>query len=267
VNDNLAVFAAGSRGYKMPALDELLNASAQAQVDLFDSREVQSIEGGVKTQMGRVAFTVNGFYTNLKNIVGQGAEVDPNTGGTVWVIRASPDNRSYGAELEAIVSPTPGLQLQGSATFLQAELGGGVDSLAGLKGERLSLVPKHLGNLAATFSPPTYSDLEFRADWHWVGARLTESPLTRVDNTELPAYNYFNFGASLGIPSAGVRLNVDLLNAFQSKGLEEGNPRLVSVGGAPIFLARPLLPRRLLVGVSYDFGAGAGSTVEAAPGQ
>ncbi len=267
VNDNLAVYAAGSRGYKMPALDELLNASAQAQVDLFDSREVQSIEGGVKTQVGRVAFTVNGFFTNLKNLIGQGAEVDPVTGATVWAIRASPDNRSYGAELEAIVSPTPGLQVQGSATFLQAELGGGVDSLERFKGERLAVVPNHLGNIAATFSPPAFSDLQLRADWHWVGARLTESPLTRVDDTELPAYNYFNFGASLGIPRAGVRLNVDLLNAFQSKGLEEGNPRLVSVGGTPIFLARPLLPRRLLVGLSYDFGAGGGTTLEGEPGQ
>ncbi len=38
VNDNFALFAAGSRGYKMPALDDLLNASAQAQVDLFEAR-------------------------------------------------------------------------------------------------------------------------------------------------------------------------------------------------------------------------------------
>jgi len=265
VNDNLAVFAAGSRGYKMPALDELLEAQSQDQVNLFDAREVQSIEGGVKTQLGRVAFTVNGFFTNLKNVIGQGAELDPD-GRTVWVIRESPDNRSYGAELEAIVSPTPGLQLQGSATFLQAELGGGVDSLERFKGERLAVVPKHLGNLAATFSPPAFSDLQLRADWHWVGARLTESPLTRVDDTELPFYNYFNFGASLGIPRAGVRLNVDLLNAFQSKGLEEGNPRLVGVGGTPFFLARPLLPRRLLVGISYDFGAGSGTTLEGEPG-
>jgi outer membrane receptor protein involved in Fe transport len=266
VNDNLAVFAAGSRGYKMPALDELLEAQSQNQVDLFDAREVQSIEGGVKTQLGRVAFTVNGFFTNLKNVIGQGAELDAD-GRTVWVIRQSPDNRSFGAELEAIVAPTPGLQLQGSATFLQAELGGGVDSLERLRGERIALVPKHLGNLAATFSPPALSDLQLRADWHWVGARLTESPLTRVDNTELPAYNYFNFGASLGLPNSGVRLNVDLLNAFQNKGLEEGNPRLTGVGGSPIFLARPLLPRRVLLGVSYDFGAGSRSTLEGAPGQ
>jgi len=267
VNDNLAVFAAGSRGYKMPALDELLEAQSQNQVDLFAAREVRSIEGGVKTQLGRVAFTVNGFFTDLKNVIGQGAELDPVTGGTVWVIRESPDNRSFGAELEAIVAPTPGLQIQGSATFLQAELGGGVDSLERFRGERLAVVPKHLGNLAATFSPPAFSDLQLRADWHWVGSRLTESPLTRVDDTELPAYSYFNFGASLGVPRSGVRLNVDLVNAFQSKGLEEGNPRLVGVGGAPIFLARPLLPRRLLLGVSYDFGAGGGSTLEGEPGQ
>jgi outer membrane receptor protein involved in Fe transport len=266
VNDNLAVFAAGSRGYKMPALDELLEAQSQNQVDLFDAREVQSIEGGVKTQLGRVAFTVNGFFTNLKNVIGQGAELD-SQGRTVWVIRQSPHNRSYGAELEAIVSPAPGLQVQGSATFLQAELGGGVDSLERFRGERLAVVPKHLGNLAATFSPPAFSDLQIRADWHWVGARLTESPLTRVDDTELPFYNYFNFGASLSIPGAGVRLNADLLNAFQGKGLEEGNPRLVGVGGSPIFLARPLLPRRLLVGVSYDFGAGGRTAVEGEPGQ
>ena len=269
VNDNLAIFAAGSRGYKMPALDDLLNASAQEQVDLFESREVQSVEGGVKTQLGRVSFTVNGFYTNLKNQISQGAELNPSTGGTIWVIRQSPDNQSYGVELEAIVAPTPGLQLQGSATFLQAELGGGVDSLAALKGERLALVPKHLGNLAATFSPSTFRDLEVRADFHWVGSRFVEGPLTRprdVDPVELPAYGYFNFGASLAIPGSGVRLNADLLNAFQSKGLEEGNPRLVGVGVTPFFVARPLLPRRLLVGVSYDFGAGGGNTLEAAPG-
>jgi outer membrane receptor protein involved in Fe transport len=268
VNDNLAVYAAGSRGYKMPALDELLEATSQNQVDLFDAREVESIEGGVKTQLGRVAFTVNGFYTNLKNVISQGAEV---VGGvTTWVIRESPDNRSFGAEVEAIVAPVPGLQLQASATLLKAELGGGVDSLADRKGLRLGNVPEHLGNIAATFSPPALRDLELRADFHWVGTRFVEGPLTRPltgEAAELPAYAYFNFGTSLSIPGSGVRLNADLLNAFQSKGLEEGNPRLTGVGVLPFFVARPLLPRRLLVGVSYDFGAGAGQTLEGAAGQ
>ena len=269
VNDNLAVYGAGSRGYKMPALDELLNASAQPQVDLFDAREVWSAEGGVKTQLGRVAFTVNGFYTYLTNLVGQGAVLDPATDRTVWEVRVQPDNRSYGAELEAIVSPTPGLQLQGSATIMEAELGGGVDSLESFKGTRLALAPTTLGNLAATYSPRGLSGLQLLADFHWVAERFSENPLDRnlADPAILPAYTYFNFGASYHIPEAGIRINADLLNAFQSKGLEEGNPRLQGVGAQQFFVARPLLPRRFMLGITYDFGGGGGTTMQGTPGQ
>jgi hypothetical protein len=67
----------------------------------------------------------------------------------------------------------------------------------------------------------------------------------------LPSYNYFNFGAAYAL-SSGTNINLDLLNAFQGKGLEEGNPRLVTTG--PVFLARPILPRRFQVSVSYDLG-------------
>jgi outer membrane receptor protein involved in Fe transport len=269
VNDNLAVYGAGSRGYKMPALDELLNASAQPQVDLFDAREVWSAEGGIKTQLGRVAFTVNGFYTFLTNVIGQGAVFDAATGRTVWEVRVQPDNRSYGAELEAIVSPAPGLQLQGSATIMEAELGGGVDSLESFKGTRLALAPTTLGNVAATFSPRAAPQLQLLADFHWVAERFSEGALDRnlADPAILPAYTYFNFGVGYRIPQAGIRINADLLNAFQSKGLEEGNPRLQGVGAQQFFVARPLLPRRFMLGITYDFGAGGGTTLQAAPGQ
>jgi iron complex outermembrane receptor protein len=259
LRDNLAVYVAGSRGYKMPALDEFLQATSQDQVDLFNSREVQSVEGGVKAQVGGLSFTVNGFYTKLKNIISQGAVTGPG-GGTIWVIRTSPENRSYGAEVEAVAVPVEGLELQGNATFLQAELGGGVDTLRQFVGTRLAGVPTNLGNLVAVYTVPRTSGFQLRADWHWVGSRFSESPLTRIDNTKLPGYNYFNFGAGLAIPGAGVRLSLDLLNAFQSKGLEEGNPRLESVGGAPIFLARPLLPRRLQASLTYDFGGSGPAT-------
>jgi iron complex outermembrane receptor protein len=255
MNDNLAFYAAGARGYKMPELDFLLNAAAQAQVDLLEAKAVQSIEGGVKTQFGSTALTIGGFYTKVKNIVGQGLEVVD--GVTTWVIRSSPDNQSYGAELEAVTHPFDGLVVQGNATLLQGELGGGVDTLAARKGVRLALVPRSIGNVAATYSVPgsTYG-LEFRADWHYVTKRFSEDAVTRpLDNPAvLPGYNYFNFGAGIALPGSGARLNIDLLNAFQSKGLEEGNPRLATAGGAPIFLARPLLPRRLQASVTYDFG-------------
>jgi outer membrane receptor protein involved in Fe transport len=258
VNDNFALYAAGSRGYKMPELDFLLNATAQAQVDLAQAKEVQSGEGGVKMQFGRAAVTLGGFYTKVKNITGQGLEVV--NGVTTWVIRTSPDNRSYGAEVEAVVTPVEGLQLQGNATVLQGELGGGVDSLASRSGVRIALVPKTLGNLVAVYTTPGEYGLQFKADWHWVASRFSEDAVTRpLDNPAvLPGYNYFNFGAGFALPGSGTRINFDLLNAFQSKGLEEGNPRLSAAGGAPVFLARPILPRRFQASITYDFGGGQG---------
>jgi outer membrane receptor protein involved in Fe transport len=257
VNENWGVYAAGARGYKMPELDFLLNAAAQAQVDLAEAKEVQSIEGGVKTQIGRGAVTLGGFYIKGKNNTGQGLEVV--NGVTTWVIRQSPDVQSYGAELEAVFNPLQGLLLQGNATLMQAELGGNIDSLKDREGVRLALAPKTLGNLVGVYTLRGQYGVSFKADWHWVAERFSEDPVTRpLDNPAvLPAYNYFNFGAGFIIPGSGTRVTLDLLNAFQSKGLEEGNPRLSSAGGAPVFLARPILPRRFQVSVSYDFGGSA----------
>jgi hypothetical protein len=48
LTNQVALYALGSRSYKMPALDEFLNAQSPAQVDLFGSRQVQDYEGGVK---------------------------------------------------------------------------------------------------------------------------------------------------------------------------------------------------------------------------
>ena len=74
--------------------------------------------------------------------------------------------------------------------------------------------------------------------------------------TKLPQYNYFNFGLGYLLPKNRVSLTADLLNAFQSIGLEEGNPRLALLAGgrtSDLFLARPILPRRLQVGLRYDY--------------
>ncbi len=242
---NLSLYAAGARGFKMPALDEFLNATAEQQVDLFESKQVQSVEGGVKGFVGPLGFTVGGFWTKLKNVVSQGLVIDSVTGASTWIIVPSPENKSYGAEVELVVNPVPGLQLLGSGTFLKAELGSGAGADIG---SRIAGVPTSIANAAALYS---IRGLQFKADWHWVDKR----PTAISAGPTLPSYNYFNLGAGYALRT-GTTINLDLLNAFQSKGLEEGNPRLVSTGG--IFLARPILPRRFQVSVSYDLGGAGG---------
>jgi outer membrane receptor protein involved in Fe transport len=239
---NLSLYAAGARGFKMPALDEFLNATAEQQVDLFESKEVQSVEGGVKGVVGPIGFTVGGFWTKLKNVVSQGLVIDPVTGGSSWIIVPSPENKSYGTEIELVATPAEGLQLLGSATILKAELGTGAGADIG---SRISGVPTSIANAAAVYSKEGF---QLKADWHWVDRR----PVDVKAGVSLPSYNYFNFGTAYALRS-GTTINLDLLNAFQGKGLEEGNPRLVTTG--PVFLARPILPRRFQVSVSYDLGS------------
>jgi iron complex outermembrane receptor protein len=242
---NVSLYASGARGYKMPALDEFLNPTSAQAVALFEAQQVQSVEGGVKGVVGPLGFTVNGFWTKKKNVTSQGAVIDPVTGATTWIVVTSPQNKAYGAEIEAVVTPVEGLQVLGSSTILTAKLGTGAGADIG---SRISGVPTSLSNVAATYAVPR-TGVQLKADWHWVDKR----PVDIKAGTTLPAYNYFNLGAGYTLPGQGTTINFDLLNAFQSKGLEEGNPRLVTLGG--IFLARPLLPRRFQVSVQYDFGA------------
>ena len=227
----------------MPALDEFLNATAEQQVDLFESKEVQSVEGGVKGFVGPLGFTVGGFWTKLKNVVSQGLVIDT----LYW--RIVVDHRPVATRTSPTAPrsswwrlPSEGLQLLGSATILKAELGTGAGADIG---SRISGVPTSIANAAALYS---IRGLQLKADWHWVDRR----PVDVKAGVSLPAYNYFNFGAGYAL-NTGTTINIDLLNAFQGKGLEEGNPRLVSTG--PVFLARPILPRRFQVSVSYDLGS------------
>ena len=246
LKDNLSLYASASRGYKMPALDEFLQAQAQQQIDLFASREVRSVEGGVKGVAGPIGFTVDGFYTLLKNIISQGLVIDSVTGASTWIIVTSPENKSYGVELELLADPIPGLQLRGSGTFLRAELGSGAGADIG---SRLNGVPASIGNLSGSY---TFAErVRATADWHWVGSRFVDVTV----GTALPSYSYFNYGLSFLMPSQGLTVNLNLLNAFMDEGLEEGNPRLQTTGGTGIFLARPILPRRFQVSMRYDFGS------------
>ncbi len=260
IKPTMSVYVNAARGYKMPALDEFLQAQAQAQVDLFRSREVQSIEGGVKGVLGPMGYTLDGFYTKLKNIVSQGLVIDTVTGASHWEIDTSPENRSYGAELELFATPIEDLQLFANGTLLRAELGSGAGSDIG---SRINGVPSSIGNISAAYRIASLGNVRVRGDWHWVGSRFVDVSV----GTTLPFYNYSNFGASYTLPRTTTTINVDLQNAFMSKGLEEGNPRLQTVGGTGIFLARPILPRRLVVSMSYDFGAGGPQNAEGTPPQ
>ena len=262
LNERMALYGLVSRSYKMPALDEFLNASDQRAVDLFKPAENLTLETGVKFVSGQYGLAVNAFFTELRDIVSQGAETDPGTGAITWITRPGPETRAYGTEIEFNGTLAPGFKVLANATVLDTEFAacpddplnpGSTTCPTGADlGTSLNGVPPIIGNLAATYTTPT--GLQLLADWHYVSRRYSAYTATGTRN-ELPTYSYLNLGAAYRIPSLGMTLTADVQNVYQSKGLEEGNPRLTSVGGrtSDVFLARPILPRRLLVSARYNF--------------
>jgi iron complex outermembrane receptor protein len=261
LTNRTSVYALGSRGYKMPALDEFLNASTQQQVELFKPRRNWSIEAGVKHATPTFALTVNGFFMILKNITSQGLVTDPVTGNPIWTIQTNPENRSYGVEVEGVVTPVPGLSVSGNGTLLKADFPECPESTATQRpcptgadvGTLLLGVPPFIGNLSASYTLPQGVNLV--ADWHLVTRRYSSFADSTGHRDRLPTYSYLNLGASYTLPQGGITFTAQLLNVYQSKGLEEGNPRLSLVGGrtSDLFLARPILPRRFQASIGYRF--------------
>src|SRR5438309_4268164 len=179
LTDQTSLYALGSRAYKMPALDEFLNASAQQQVSLFKSKRNWTGEVGVKHAARDFGVTLDGFFTVLKNIVSQGLVTDPNTGQPIWIVQANPEVRSYGLELEASGRlPNSGLRAVTNWTLLRAEYATCPAGPAGCPtgadvGTLLSGVPPFVGNVAITYG--ARSDLSLDADWHFVDRRCTSA--------------------------------------------------------------------------------------------
>jgi len=244
VPDEFSFYAQGSRAYKMPALDELLNAVSPDQVALFEDKTTVNYEAGFKFNTPAFGFTVDGFWGELRNITGQGAILDTTTGRTQWVILHSPQQRTYGGEFEIFGNPVANLNLMANGTILKAEIAGGSDI-----GSWIAGVPPFIGNLSGTY---TWNNFMLLADLHYVGKRWID----QASNTYLPAYTYMNLGLSYRVPDQGITMSLNLLNVYQGLGLEEGNPRLVQYPGnrtSNYFLARPILPRRLTFTVGYQF--------------
>jgi outer membrane receptor protein involved in Fe transport len=245
INDNYSVYVQGSRAYKMPALDEFLNAASQAQTNVFEDRQILSGEAGIKYTSPLLGYTLDIFWTKLKNITGQGAVVDPNTGQTIWLVTTSPQNISKGIELELSTTPFEGLRIMANGTALEATLGTGAGADIG---SLINGVPGFIGNISGTY---TFDNLTLLADYHFVGIRYTDA----ASGTNLPPYGYLNLGLSYNVPNSGITIDANLSNALMSKGLEEGNPRkiLFAGGPTPMYLARPILPRRFFLDLIYSF--------------
>ena len=242
VTDQISVYARGSRGYKMPLLDQFIFGQfADTAETLYQA------EGGVKVSSSVVGLSLLGYWVQLEDFPSQDARIDPVTGEPVFVTAIVGKARTIGIEGEAVVAPDPGVRLTGLVTLQDHEyrefIEGGVD----LGGNWIRRIPKVILNAGGSYAN---SGFTIGGDYSFYGKRFSNN----ANTVQLPEFGYVNARASYAIPGQGITISAGVLNLLDGEGLTEGDPRF-DESGAPSGLGngRPLLPRRWVFGVRYDF--------------
>jgi len=245
--DHLALYGSFTRGFWMPALDEFLFAGSQQEIDTFEPRHTNTIEGGVKFSNPVVGFTGTVYYTKLYNLTSRGVENDAN-GNPVFVTRQQPSNSGWGLEFEVVTRPVRDLELRSALTFTDTQAGiGPAQASSRYRGLTPAVIDFEAGYVV-------YKDTRVALDMHYVGDRIT-TPIGVFPEVTLAAYTYANVTASHKFTGTGFTVDAGFLNITNSEGFEEGDPRNDPNRGpaANIFNARPLLPRRVQFDARYDW--------------
>jgi outer membrane receptor protein involved in Fe transport len=246
LTDQAAVYARGSRGYKMPILSNYLFATDPTADGFPDKAErLLQAEGGLKFGSQRIGLSLVGYWLQIKDFPSQDVRVV--NGQTTFVTAFVGKARTIGAELEVVAQPVNYFRINASVTAQDPKYTDFTEGAVDLSGNRIRRIPKWISDLTGTL---TYEGLSLRANWNYVGHRFSNN----ANTIDLPGFGVVNLGANYRLDN-GLSFQANALNVLDGDGLTEGNPRLdESLGGlSNIFLARPILPRTFTAGVRYEF--------------
>lgn len=244
LSEQASVYARSSRGYKMPLLDQYLTATDPSDPAFPRTPELLwQNEAGIKLGGSWYALAAVAYWMQIENFPSQDARVDPVTGDTSFVTVYAGKAQTFGLELEAAVQPVKWFRGQAMLTLQDpryTEFNEGADDFSG---NRIRRIPQVIGDVTGTFM---YGDVSLGINWNYVGHRFSNN----ANTVDLPGFGQFN--ARVGYTYENFTLDLQLFNALNSTGLTEGNPRVdESLGAVPdIFLARPVLPRRLMLSLT-----------------
>jgi outer membrane receptor protein involved in Fe transport len=244
VSDRLAVWGRGSRGYKMPNLDNYLFGGGD-----LEAEGILQVEGGIKLGTPTYGLNASAYFLQVSDFPSQDVRVV--NGQTVFVTEFVGEAETLGLETELVAQPCwlEGCPVRASlsATFQQPEYTDFTEDGDDLSGNRVRRIPEVIGDLTVGWYRPQWSAA---ANVDYIGDRFSNN----ANTIELPAFDVWTFTGTYDL-TEDVQLELAVLNAFQSNGLTEGNPRLDEGAAAAgvVFLARPVLPRRVTLSLDFRF--------------
>lgn len=118
--DELMIYASASRGYKS-GTNPLNTANGDNQDDPIGQERLTAYEGGVRTDFGKVKFSLGGFYYDYRDKQISGYYKDPVFTTLARLVNV-PKSEAYGIEADFNVEPVEGFNIFGNALYLKTKI-------------------------------------------------------------------------------------------------------------------------------------------------
>lgn len=248
LNDNVNVYANGSKGYFFPELRGV-KFSAPGETQTYETEKVYQGEIGAKIGYENLSATANIFYISLNDRRSIDF-INDGQGGVIEEVSVQ-STQTIGFEGTANYQVADGLFLDAIITFQDhqfTEVEGNTDQV----GNWLRRQPKFKGTLGLTYDN---NNIDFSANATYLGLRYAND----ANTVELDPYTLVRLSGGytigLGENNESVRLGLAVFNLLDTQGITEGSPRQGNsqTGSSDYFVGRPILPRRVSLTALFNF--------------
>ena len=250
ITDTTNIFANASRGFFFPQIRSV-PFDAFGNLASYEGEIIDTIEAGIKFNHDRWDGYAAFFYTTLDDRRNVDFENDPNNPGNIIEVVTLQSTEAYGIEGSITFYLNDYWSLHGNITLREHEFTKAEGSPE-IVGNELRRQPTEMANTAIRFN---YAGFDAALFHNYHGDNFANDSNT----VKLDSYNLLRLEAGYSFEFANAqafRVSAHVFNLTDEQGITEGSPRQGNAqSGEPaqFFVGRPILPRRFMLRLTYDF--------------
>ncbi len=248
LDDTKNLFFNASRGFFFPQIRSV--PFSEGRLASYEGEIIDTIEAGIKFDYDNWDGYAAIFWTTLDDRRNVDFENDPNNPGNIIEVVTLQSTEAYGIEGSITYYLNDFWSLHGNITLRDHEFtkAGSADVV----GKELRRQPTEMVNTAVRFN---YGNFDAALFHNYHGDNFANDN----NSVELDGYNLVRLEAGYNFEfdsGQTMRVSAHVFNLTDEQGITEGSPRQGNAqSGAPaqFFVGRPILPRRAMLRVTYDF--------------
>ncbi len=248
LNDSINLFGNASRGYFFPQVRSV-PFNEDGKLASYEGEIITQLEGGLKYQGDNFNATATLFWTDLEDR--RNVDFENDAQGNVVEVVSMQDTEAYGLEASIDYFLNDFVTIGGNITLRDHEFTKAEDNPE-IDGNELRRQPTEMANTYVRF---VYNNWDAQLFHNYHGDNYANDSNT----VELDDYHLVRLEAGYTFEFDGaqtMRISAHAFNLFDEEGITEGSPRQGNAqSGEPaqFFVGRPILPRRWMLRVTYDF--------------